>query len=1308
MTTTASAQGVGIEDERASRDILDIAQICKDLFIAICTSSSDLVARADLQQQRFYVWASYLGVFAPFNASLDKRLQYSDEIRALVVKMLSVLQRNLEFLASTDHDVSVDEKVTSPSGLEGTPSEALEAIQASINRLKRLGATIRKYSVSCLDERVNAFTQRHGDENYSQLAKQVVRFKYKTATPSLQEQLALSMSSRRQRLRYLHRHQSKLAHVDITPTERTPETKVHSLPSLSPIGEDTEWKRSKHSQPPMRKALALRRHLPGRSPMHGGRSETNASKFVPTPSAIARLRRGDGASVVSSSKKSSTFMAEAPEKYPDPPKCLPDEPEPPCPYCCQPLGESERQGAKWVHHVNKDLCPFICLSDKCAQGPHNFPDLSTWAKHMRDAHTTKWPQLIHKPFIWACDVDHDVEEFFEEGQFQQHLDSQHLDCTNEEKHAIAESCQIPRKRERNVCPICGYDLSNSEDSIQGDPKIQALDEFGQLDLMAKHVAGHLRQLAFDSSKNLDEQAETTSETSLITSEADLADRDSRARRPSGADPLDDMSLEFPSMETDLPPQESLNSFDGQWASAEIEILFKIPDGLSSSAVQEWSEVLQELSRSTDADLNIGAPDPILKHFESREKDKRLSELQEILRPTPFPEDFFTTFNKQRVAGTGDWLLEDEDVQAWLEGNKPFLWITGAPGTGKSFLMTRLLAWGLDHLPRIAYFYFQDNQTETRSVLQALCDIAYQISQNDALYARELLKFVHSNDSIRTISNAVRSFLIEPFEEHTRGTTTYIFLDGIDEANRDEFEELLSQLNPDNESSRRPVNCKLQIALTGRSDMADTVTNYLESELFFIRLVVTRHITPDRCTDDVKSFITDSVLHMRSLESNSDDYKEQVIDAVANAADGLFILAKLLLAEVAVKRHPRSILESLKSPKTINGMFIQSLRSFSESPPHDIAPDLNEILQWVACAEKPLTLGQLMAVLTLKFGDPPFALESHLRGRYSCFFELKRQDGMTTDDLSRAHDRLVSPDSRLPRREARPRNQRPRTPANTPHQPSDILSPDEDIASHSDKATTQVSFFHNCAKTFFSTRDSTTRGSSADAPSLGFDPFIARVHVLKTCLSIFTNVPWFEKHPLGDTGESIREYAALCWQGHLAGVNPDMIPGAEKRDLGLKIFKMLTDNDAILQWSLIFNREHTGFEVLADYGIDNLRKWMGNPAALASLPDEARTWVSNEVDKSPGILRPLGELYARAWLSEDFSLGISALFCFQIVQTIALMEQGLTWSEATTKDMSVDKGILVATEWANIKETAHYRRRIDLCRNEGQRESNSTI
>ena len=54
-------------------------------------------------------------------------------------------------------------------------------------------------------------------------------------------------------------------------------------------------------------------------------------------------------------------------------------------------------------------------------------------------------------------------------------------------------------------------------------------------------------------------------------------------------------------------------------------------------------------------------------------------LRDLLEPSPFPEDFYNSFNKSRVEKTGDWLLEDESIKDWLRGDVQYLWMHGNHG-----------------------------------------------------------------------------------------------------------------------------------------------------------------------------------------------------------------------------------------------------------------------------------------------------------------------------------------------------------------------------------------------------------------------------------------------------------------------------------------------------------------------------------------------------------------------------------------------------------------------------------------------------
>lgn len=73
----------------------------------------------------------------------------------------------------------------------------------------------------------------------------------------------------------------------------------------------------------------------------------------------------------------------------------------------------------------------------------------------------------------------------------------------------------------------------------------------------------------------------------------------------------------------------------------------------------------------------------LQNFRSEYKERTTvahqDKLRGILEPSPFPVDFYSTFNRHRVSGTGEWLIEDEGLQSWVSGETRHLWISGGPG-----------------------------------------------------------------------------------------------------------------------------------------------------------------------------------------------------------------------------------------------------------------------------------------------------------------------------------------------------------------------------------------------------------------------------------------------------------------------------------------------------------------------------------------------------------------------------------------------------------------------------------------------------
>ncbi|KAL2673720.1 hypothetical protein Neosp_012163 [[Neocosmospora] mangrovei] len=535
----------------SSSEILTLASECSELFQDCAHSGpeDDQASVASLFKV-YGAWCFNLGVFAPPTAPLDQTLRYSDEIRGFVTQLLLMLRRNLEFikiqsqpkdsLRSTKPRPNENEGVPMEE-LEGTVEEALRAIVAVLQRLDRLGATIQKYSASSLSSRLKSFAEQKNDEKYRLLATKIVAFKYPMATPSLRTQLVEAMTDRRQRLRYIRQHQQKTVPKD----RQGLKTRKHHNTNTSnhkPSDFESDQPTSKNRAATLRDQGVSRSSGSTLSQDTETTSSTDSWTFLPTSSAMERTRCDKTKSVISSSEANTTRMVGDMNNYPEPPTHEQWNQDPKCPTCWNQLKESELEDKKWRRHVDTDLEPYVCISEDCRKPLQFFADLSLWENHMRNQHSTKWTQLVHKPTVWRCDFEHDEEEFCNEEAFQEHIRKRHSDSDESERRMIATLGTGVEARAKHICPLCGYNPTlgqeNPSDSTSSTPQKSEMDQLSEL---AKHIAGHLRCLAFHTLDHLDSDQESVSDQD---SNATSVKARSRSRSPNGLKDFEDVSSGF--------------------------------------------------------------------------------------------------------------------------------------------------------------------------------------------------------------------------------------------------------------------------------------------------------------------------------------------------------------------------------------------------------------------------------------------------------------------------------------------------------------------------------------------------------------------------------------------------------------------------------------------------------------------------------------------------------------------------------------------------------------------------------------------
>jgi hypothetical protein len=214
--------------------LYDLAYQCEGHFGKLLEISQKTRSEATIElcaefQQRFAIWAAYLGVFARKSQCLDTRLRNLPDLQDLVARLLDILRHSLlHFIESpgeTEEALSNDNECANE--VSQPQKAALETIDDALTRLTRLGTTIRQSSSSRLETRVKKFAAGQDMEPFAYLCANTVKALYPGAHQSLKDHLSKSMTTRYANMLFSNTRRANLgARRKILPTiEETPREK---------------------------------------------------------------------------------------------------------------------------------------------------------------------------------------------------------------------------------------------------------------------------------------------------------------------------------------------------------------------------------------------------------------------------------------------------------------------------------------------------------------------------------------------------------------------------------------------------------------------------------------------------------------------------------------------------------------------------------------------------------------------------------------------------------------------------------------------------------------------------------------------------------------------------------------------------------------------------------------------------------------------------------------------------------------------------------------------------------------------------
>ncbi|KAF5713143.1 ankyrin repeat-containing protein [Fusarium globosum] len=230
----------------------------------------------------------------------------------------------------------------------------------------------------------------------------------------------------------------------------------------------------------------------------------------------------------------------------------------------------------------------------------------------------------------------------------------------------------------------------------------------------------------------------------------------------------------------------------------------------------------------------GAMAGLWKQLNEEERCKILQWVSDI----PHESDHYVA-RKERVDGTGDWLISHEVYTTWRESKQSaLLWLNGIPGAGKTKLSSRVIDDLLTTLPcepgdniGFAYFYCDRNRADhnepvaiMRSLVRQLCVPRDHPSIESCVEDQYLKRKVKGFSSDRLVAEDCKQLLLQLVAGYH---CVYIVVDGLDECDRGTRHILMDLLDEMVEKFEQSV--KIYIASRTDQDLRNRYHNgtYLE-------------------------------------------------------------------------------------------------------------------------------------------------------------------------------------------------------------------------------------------------------------------------------------------------------------------------------------------------------------------------------------------------------------------------------------------------------------------------------------------------
>jgi ankyrin repeat protein len=338
----------------------------------------------------------------------------------------------------------------------------------------------------------------------------------------------------------------------------------------------------------------------------------------------------------------------------------------------------------------------------------------------------------------------------------------------------------------------------------------------------------------------------------------------------------------------------------------------------------------------------------------------------------------SNFISQRQAGTGQWLLDSTEFQAWLYTKKQVLFCPGVPGAGKTVLTSIVIDYldtkfGKEPDIGIAYLYCDFRREHEQKPEDLLRNLLKQLIQERSSIPKSvrLLYDYHKKKSTRPSIDDISKALVSIISNFSK---VFIIIDALDECevnngHRSRFVSEIVQLQ---------TQCNANLFVTSRV-IPEIVEKFEGSIMLEIRA----------SKEDMRKYLNSDMVRLPAFVGRNPELQEEIKNGIVNAADGMyiplytpqekggtltssrFLLAKLNLESLTGKPSPKSIRIALKGLPTGSEVYDKAYNETMKRIKAQVldAQELAErVLYWLTFAKRLLSISELRHALAVEVGE----------------------------------------------------------------------------------------------------------------------------------------------------------------------------------------------------------------------------------------------------------------------------------------------------------------------------------------------------